>query len=200
MSLAEIATEQLKESAATIEATTLLVPHIVNAALLLVTCFKNKKKVILFGNGGSAADAQHIAAEFVGVLRRSNPRSPLNAISLATNASVLTAIVNDVGGDEVFSRQLEACAHPWDIAIGISTSGNSENILRTLKKAKDIGLRTIGLLGGTGGSIASEVDIAIIVPSKDTPRIQEAHITIGHIICDLVERKLGEEGFLNAGT
>ena len=188
--------KQLNEHNTIIIDTEKLIPNIIDSILLLVACFTNKKKVILFGNGGSAADAQHIAGEFVGVLRRTNPRPPLNAITLTTNTSVLTALVNDNAVDEIFTRQLEACAEPGDIAIGISTSGNSENIRLAIKQAKELGCRTIGLLGCNGGSIASEVDVAIIVPSEDTPRIQEVHITVGHIICDLVEQRLRANGVI----
>lgn len=199
MELQEEVKSQLREGASTMEAATALSPGIAYAALLVTRCFKQQGKVILFGNGGSAADAQHIAAEFVGVLRRSNMRAPLDAVALTTNTSVLTAIVNDTGGDAIFVRQLDACARPSDVAIGISTSGNSDNIYQALVRAKELGLYTIGFLGCTGGRINDVVDVSIIVPAFDTPRIQEVHITIGHILCDLVEKMLKEEGLPDAG-
>jgi len=148
-------------------------------------------KVLLFGNGGSAADAQHIAAEFVGRFAFNRPALP--ALALSVNTSCLTAIGNDYGFDLVFSRQIEALARKGDVAIGISTSGNSPNVLRAMSVARDLGLHTVALAGCTGGQLKDAVDHCICVPSNETPRIQECHILIGHIISELVERTLFDE-------
>jgi D-sedoheptulose 7-phosphate isomerase len=145
-------------------------------------------KVLLFGNGGSAADAQHIAAEFVN--RFSMERPPLPAISLTTDSSILTSISNDYSFAEVFAKQIKALAKPGDIAMGISTSGNSANIVRAFEVARELGLVTVALTGHSGGAIAEMTDYALIVPSRKTPRIQEVHITVGHVICEMVERLL----------
>ena len=145
-------------------------------------------KVLLFGNGGSAADAQHIAAEFVN--RFSMERPPLPAISLTTDSSILTSISNDYSFSEVFAKQIKALARTGDIAMGISTSGNSANIVRAFEVARELGLVTVALTGHSGGAIAEMADYALIVPSKKTPRIQEVHITVGHVICEMVERLL----------
>lgn len=145
-------------------------------------------KVVLFGNGGSAADAQHIACELAGRFKKK--RRGLPAIALTTNTSALTAIANDYSYDEVFSRQVEGIVGKGDIAVGISTSGNSVNVIKGVKAAREKGALTVGLTGATGGKLGKIVDICIKVPSNDTPRIQEAHITIGHIICQLVEEAL----------
>ena len=155
---------------------------------ILVDALEQGNKAFLFGNGGSAADAQHIAAELVG--RFAFDRPPLPAIALSVNSSCVTAIGNDYGFEQVFSRQLEALARAGDVAIGISTSGNSANVLHALATAKKIGLYTIALTGGTGGRLIGIVDHCICVPSTDTPRIQECHILIGHIIAELVEREI----------
>ena len=149
------------------------------------------KKVLLMGNGGSAADAQHIAAELVSRFKKE--RKAIPAISLSTDTSILTAIGNDYGFEKVFERQIEALGNKGDVVIGISTSGNSENVYRAMKLAKEMGLKTIGLLGNDGGKIKDFSDIPLIVPSKNTPRIQEAHITIEHIICEGVEKKIYEQ-------
>jgi D-sedoheptulose 7-phosphate isomerase len=146
------------------------------------------RKVLLFGNGGSAADAQHIAAEWVGRYRRD--RRALPAIALTVNASSLTAIANDFNFEQVFARQVEALGAPGDIAIGISTSGDSPNVLRGVEAAKVTSMITVGLTGRTGGSLKTLVDYCLRVPSDDTPRIQEAHILLGHILCEYVEEAL----------
>src|SRR6266481_36501 len=158
---------------------------------LLVDALKQGKKALLFGNGGSAADAQHIAAELVG--RFAFDRPALAALALSLNSSCVTAIGNDYGFDQVFSRQLETLARPGDIAIGISTSGNSANVLCAMSTAKKIGLKTIALTGRSGGSLKNAVDYCICAPSSETPRIQECHILIGHIISELVEREIFHE-------
>ncbi len=145
-------------------------------------------KILLFGNGGSAADAQHIAAEFVN--RFTMERPPLPAISLTTDVSVLTSISNDYSFSEVFAKQLKAIGRTGDVAIGISTSGNSANVVRAFEVAKEIGIITVALTGNNGGTIAEMADHSLVVPSNNTPRIQEVHITVGHVICEMVEHLL----------
>ncbi len=159
--------------------------NIEKAANAIIASLESGGKLLVFGNGGSAADSQHIAAELVGRFRKE--RKALAAIALSTNSSSVTAIANDYGYDVVFARQVEALAKPGDVALGISTSGNSKNVIEGLRKAKGIGCRAIGLIGGDGGKMKKECEIAIVVSSKDTPRVQEAHIMIGHIICELIE-------------
>jgi len=155
---------------------------------MLVDALRNGKKILLMGNGGSAADAQHFAAEMVG--RFLMERKALPAIALTTDTSILTAVGNDYGFDEIFERQVEALAEPGDVVFGISTSGKSVNVKRAIEAGKNIGAKTLGLLGCDGGDIASVVDLHLTVPSTETPRIQEAHLVIIHIICDLVEKGL----------
>ena len=145
--------------------------------------------ILWCGNGGSAADSQHLAAEFVGRFKKD--RKALRSIALTTDTSVLTCIANDYSYEDIFSRQLEALARTGDVLIVISTSGNSENILRALKTAKELGVKTIALLGKDGGLAEAHADLAIVIPSVSTARIQEAHILIGHILCDLIEQELG---------
>lgn len=159
--------------------------NIEKASKSIIGALKDGKKLLIFGNGGSAADSQHMAAELVGRFRME--RKALPAIALTTNTSTLTAIANDYGYDVVFSRQIEALGVKGDVALGISTSGNSKNVIEALKKARSIGLKTIALSGGDGGNMKKESDISIIVASKDTPRVQESHIMIAHIICAIVE-------------
>ena len=158
---------------------------------LLIDAFRRGRKVILFGNGGSAADAQHIAAEFVG--RFAFDRAALPALALSVNTSCITAVGNDYGFDLVFSRQIEALGHAGDVAIGISTSGNSPNVIEAVSVAKKMGLHTIALSGNSGGKLKDAVDHCICVPSNETPRIQECHILIGHIISELVEKAIFHE-------
>jgi len=158
----------------------------------LIRAYQAGRKVLLFGNGGSAADAQHIAAELAGKYYMN--RRPLPAEALTVNTSALTAIGNDYGFEQIFARQVEALGNPGDIAIGISTSGNSPNVIEGIRVAKRKGMITIGLTGANGGQLKNEVDYCICVPSKDTPRIQEAHILIGHIWCELIERALFGNG------
>jgi D-sedoheptulose 7-phosphate isomerase len=163
---------------------------------ILVSAFKQGNKVLLFGNGGSAADAQHIAAELVGRFAFDRPALP--ALALSVNTSCVTAIGNDYGFDQVFSRQIEALARPGDVAIGISTSGNSANVVRAMSAARKMGLRTIALTGRTGGTLRDTVDHCICIPSDESPRIQECHILIGHIISELVEGEIfREEGHIS---
>lgn len=154
----------------------------------IISCYRRGNKVIIFGNGGSAADAQHMVAELVGRYKRE--RRALNAIALTTNTSTITALGNDYGYNIVFSRQLESCAEKGDVVIGISTSGRSRNVIEAIHVAKQLGCITIGFTGGDGGELKKIVDYCICIPSDDTPRIQEMHITVIHIICDLVERKI----------
>lgn len=155
---------------------------------LIAKSLKAKGKVILFGNGGSAADAQHIAAEFVG--RFKLERHGLPSISLTANTSTLTSIGNDYGFEEIFSRQIEALAGKDDIIIGISTSGNARNVIAGILEAKKQGIKTIAMTGSDGGQLAPLADISLIVPSENTARVQEVHITIGHILCEIAEDKL----------
>jgi D-sedoheptulose 7-phosphate isomerase len=155
---------------------------------LVVKAFKAGHKVLLFGNGGSAADAQHIAAEFVN--RFLIERPPLPAIALTTDTSILTSISNDYGYADSFSKQVKALGREGDVAVGISTSGAAQNVIKAIKVAKEMGLKTVGFAGGDGGELAKLVDIALVVDSQSTPRIQEVHITIGHVLCEMVDRML----------
>ena len=181
--------KQLKESAEVKNAVAeSLSGKIARAAELIYTAFAGGNKVFFIGNGGSAADAQHIAAEFVGHFKKD--RRPLPALALTTNTSNLTAIGNDYNFDAVFARQQEAFLKNGDALVAISTSGNSPNVLEAVKLAKKLGAKTIGFIGKGGGALKDLVDLALTIPSDDTQRIQESHITIGHIICDLVEEKL----------
>jgi D-sedoheptulose 7-phosphate isomerase len=166
---------------------------LLSAAQHLATCFASGHKLLIFGNGGSAADAQHIAAEFVN--RFAVERKPLPALALSTDTSILTSISNDYSFDEVFSKQIKALGRKDDIALGISTSGNSKNVILAVETARDMGLYTVGLTGCGGGELAHCCDLAIVVDSRVTPRIQEAHITAGHILCELVDRILFPEAF-----
>ena len=153
----------------------------------IIKCFKRGNKIIIFGNGGSAADAQHIVAEFIG--RFQKERKSLPAISLTTDSSIITSLANDYSYDIVFSRQCESLVSKGDVVIGISTSGKSKNVEEGIKAAKKKGAITIGLLGGDGGTIKNTVDISIVVLSTNTARIQEVHRVIYHIICDVVENE-----------
>jgi D-sedoheptulose 7-phosphate isomerase len=170
-----------------------------NASLVAETAtrmaagLRDGRKVLLFGNGGSAADAQHIAAEFVG--RFLPDRIPLPAISLATDTSALTALGNDYGYNTVFSRQVQALGNPGDIAIGISTSGNSPSVVEALEVARSKNLFTIGFTGQGGGKMLGKADVLFCVPTKMTPRVQETHITLGHVLCELIDRELFPEAY-----
>jgi D-sedoheptulose 7-phosphate isomerase len=163
---------------------------ILEAAKMIAETFKAGRKVLLFGNGGSAADCQHIAAEFMN--RFLIERPPLPAIALTTDTSILTSISNDYAFDDVFSKQIKALGKKGDIAFGISTSGSSPNVLKAFRVAKKQGMVTIALVG-EGGKAASLADIALCVPSKSTPRIQEAHVVVGHILCELTDNLLFRE-------
>ena len=159
--------------------------RIVQVAQLIGGAFQAGHKVLLFGTGGSSTDAAHIAAEFVGRYKRE--RAPLPAIALATDIAAITCIANDYGFEELFARQVRAHGQRGDVAIAISTSGNSPNVLKGIEAAKALGLTTIAWTGGTGGKLAGMVDYAFVVPSTLTARIQESHITLGHVLCELIE-------------
>jgi len=159
--------------------------------LAIIKCYRAGGKVVIFGNGGSAADAQHIATELVS--RFEKERKSLNAISLTTNTSSLTAIANDYSFDKIFSRQVESTVRKGDVVIAISTSGNSENVIDGAKQSKKQGATIVGFLGCDGGKLKKLCDIPLIVPSKNTARIQEVHITVGHIICKLVEDEVARQ-------
>ncbi|MGE5307618.1 MAG: SIS domain-containing protein [Deltaproteobacteria bacterium] len=164
------------------------IENIIDISSAVIECLKKGGKLLIFGNGGSASDSQHIAAELVG--RFSRERAGLPAVALTVNTSVLTAVANDYGYEFVFSRQVEALAQKNDIAMGISTSGKAKNVAAGLKQARKMGLKTIALTGGDGGELVKIADLSLTVPSSVTARIQEAHITIGHIICELAEQAL----------
>ena len=171
------------------------IPLILTGADMLVTCITSGHKILIFGNGGSAADAQHIAAEFVNRFQIERP--PLAAIALTTDTSIITSIGNDYNFDDIFSKQINALGKKDDIAIGLSTSGSSKNVIQAIHAAGKIGMFTMGLTG-RGGELAESVDLAFAVESDITARIQEAHITLGHILCDLVERILFPEKIGNS--
>ena len=166
---------------------------VLDAARLLVDVFQAGGKVLIFGNGGSAADAQHLVAEFVNRFQVERP--PLAALALTTDTSILTAVGNDYEFREIFAKQVRALGKPGDLAWGISTSGNSPNVAAALTTARELGLKTLALSGGDGGPVAAAADAALVVPSRNTPRIQEVHITLGHVLCDLVDYLLFPEKF-----
>ena len=174
------------ESARLIDESNELHSEILTAVNLIRKCLKNNKKVILFGNGGSAADAQHVAAEFIGRFKKN--RISLPAISLTTDSSIITSVGNDYSFADIFSRQCESLVKNGDVIIAISTSGDSKNVLNGIKASKKNGENIIGLLGNKGGAIKKNADISIIIRSNSTPRIQEVHRVILHIICELVEK------------
>jgi D-sedoheptulose 7-phosphate isomerase len=167
-----------------------MTPDIMKAAAAIAESFKAGGKVLIFGNGGSAADAQHIAAEFMN--RFLIERPPLPAVALTTDTSILTSISNDYAFDEVFAKQVKALGKKGDVAVGISTSGSSPNVIKAFRVAKKAGLTTIAL-AAEGGKIASMADIGLCVPSKSTPRIQEAHIAVAHVLCELIDTLLFKE-------
>ncbi|MHB8155001.1 MAG: D-sedoheptulose-7-phosphate isomerase [Candidatus Omnitrophota bacterium] len=167
------------------------IDQIEQIAQLMIDCLKKDGKVIVFGNGGSASDSQHIAAELVGRFKKD--RSALAGIALTTNTSILTSLANDYGYDVVFSRQVEALGKKNDVVLGISTSGKAKNVALGIKQAKKMGIKTVALSGGDGGDIVKLADVSLVVPSKITARIQEAHITIAHIICEMIEQELCQE-------
>lgn len=166
-------------------------------ATLLVDCLRSGGKILLCGNGGSAADCQHVAAEFTNLLRQEFARPALAAIALTTDTSFLTANANDFGFEVVFARQVEALGQPGDVLIAISTSGNSPNVVRATSRARQLGLHTVALTGHTGGRLADLAEVLIQVPSNNVQHIQETHIAIGHILCLLAECALFETDHLN---
>ncbi|HJZ67643.1 MAG TPA: D-sedoheptulose 7-phosphate isomerase [Blastocatellia bacterium] len=161
---------------------------VARAAELIISSVRAGGKVLTFGNGGSAADAQHIAAELVNRLNYDRP--PIAAIALTTDTSILTSVGNDSSFDELFERQVRALGRAGDVALAISTSGNSPNVLHAVEAARELGVKTIALTGRDGGKLAKSVDLALVVNSRSTQRIQETHITIGHILCELAEDAL----------
>jgi D-sedoheptulose 7-phosphate isomerase len=171
---------------------------LISLARCVAECFASNHKLLLFGNGGSAADAQHIAAEFVN--RFAVERRPLPAMALTTDTSVMTSISNDYSFDDIFSKQIEALGQKDDMALAISTSGNSRNVILAVETARQLGLYTVSLTGAGGGELGRCCDLALIVESKSTPRIQESHALAGHLLCELVERILFPESFGNART
>jgi D-sedoheptulose 7-phosphate isomerase len=175
---ARVQKEFLKEGADSITA----------VAEVLIRAFRNGRKVLFFGNGGSAADAQHLAAEFVNRFRFDRPALP--ALALTTDTSVLTSIANDAAFDTVFSRQVEALGRDADVAVGLSTSGESPNVIEGMRAARKGGLVTVAFTGAGGGHLRLEADYCLMVPSDDTPRVQEMHVLAGHAICEIVERTL----------
>ena len=167
------------------------IASIVQAARISAEALLGGRKILVFGNGGSAADAQHLAAELVGKFRQF--RRPLKALALTTDTSVLTAIGNDFGFEEIYSRQVSAIADKGDVVIAISTSGRSKNVLRGAEEARKCGATTIALTGANGADLAGICDHTVSVPSDDVQRIQECHVLVSHILCEIIERKLGEQ-------
>jgi D-sedoheptulose 7-phosphate isomerase len=163
-------------------------PKFLETINLISQAFERGNKLFLFGNGGSAADAQHIAAEFVN--RYIIDRPPLPAIALTTDTSILTSVSNDSAFQEIFAKQVKALGKEGDVAIGLSTSGNSSNVIKAFEVAREMGIKTVALAGNDGGMLARIADIAMIVPSSSTPRIQETHILVAHILCEMVEHQL----------
>ena len=163
-------------------------PKLLEVIKLVSHAFEAGNKLFFFGNGGSAADAQHIAAEFVN--RYIMDRPPLPAIALTTDTSVLTSISNDMAFIEIFSRQIKALGKEGDVAVGISTSGNSPNVIKAFEVAKEMGMKTVALTGNDGGILAKLADLSLVVSSNSTPRIQETHILVGHLLCEMVEHQL----------
>jgi D-sedoheptulose 7-phosphate isomerase len=159
-------------------------------AKLFIEALKNKGKIIFMGNGGSAADAQHLAAELVGRFKKE--RAPLAALALSDNTSILTAVGNDYGFDQIFVRQIEALANPSDVVVGISTSGKSPNVIKAIAKAKELGAKTVGFLGKDGGDLKPLVDLDLTIASAEAAYAQEIHILAGHIICEIVEACLAK--------
>jgi D-sedoheptulose 7-phosphate isomerase len=166
------------------------IAQIMEIAGAAIEALKKGGKLIIFGNGGSASDSQHIVAELVGRFKKD--RNALPAIALTTNTSILTALANDYGYEVVFARQIEALAQKNDLIIGISTSGKAKNVAAAIKQAKKMGLKTVALTGGDGGELAKLADMSLLIPSSVTARIQEAHIVVGHIICQLIEEAICE--------
>jgi len=173
-------------------------PQVIGAAKMLAQVFKAGGRVLIFGNGGSAADAQHLAAEFVNRFQVERP--PLAALALTTDTSILTSVANDYDFKQVFAKQVRALGRPGDLAWGISTSGNSPNVVAGFDAARELSMKTLALSGRDGGPVAAAADFALTVPSRNTPRVQEVHITIGHVLCDLVDFLLFPEKFAPLGA
>ena len=191
MDIQKFITDSLNESSETkLKIKELCFDDIIKAIDLLVECYKNGNKLLLCGNGGSAADCQHIATELMIRLSHHINRPALPAIALTTDTSNLTAGSNDIGFENVFARNVEGLGNKGDVLLAISTSGNSENVIKAVEMAHQKGMKVIGFLGGSGGKLKSLVDLPIIIPSSNTQRIQEGHITIAHIICEMVEDRL----------
>ena len=189
----DIIQTRFAESAQSIqEAAPRLGPRLEQAAQLIIQAYQKGGGVIVFGNGGSAADAQHIAGELVGRFLRNRP--PLKAIALTTDSSVLTCLANDFDYESIFARQLQANAGPHDVAVGLSTSGNSPNVIAALTMARQMGLRTIAFTGQGGGRCAALADILLDVPTAFTPHVQQVHMVMYHILCELVEARVPENG------
>jgi len=167
-----------------------MLEDILKVAVLFVECIKGGHKLLFCGNGGSAADCQHLATEFMVRLSHDVNRPAIGALALTTDSSNLTAGGNDIGFENIFSRSVEGLGNSGDILIGISTSGNSQNIINAVRKAKEMKITTIGFLGGSGGKLKKECDYSICIPSENIQRIQESHITVGHILCEITEREL----------
>lgn len=184
-------TQHIEQHLAAVQALRALEPKIARLGERMVETLRAGGKLLICGNGGSAADAQHIAAELVG--RFGHARRGLPAIALTTDTSALTSIGNDFGFDRVYARQVEALARPGDMLIGLSTSGNSKNVVEAVRTAQALDVATVGLLGGSGGVLTGMVDEALVAPSSDTPRIQECHILIGHIWCAMIDEAFRED-------
>lgn len=187
--MTDLFTRNLADQAALLQSMTGLSAAVHQAAGLCSDSLRRGGKLLFCGNGGSAADSQHLASELTG--RFIKERRPLAALALTTDSSALTCIANDYAFDEVFARQLAALGKPGDVLVAISTSGNSRNVIRAVEEARAIGLQVIGLLGRDGGALGHVCDVAVVVPSQVTARIQEAHILIGHTLCGLIEESLG---------
>ncbi|TGL36531.1 SIS domain-containing protein [Leptospira koniambonensis] len=195
MNLKEIASKQIQDSIETKKAVLdTLLPEIEEAGKIASEVLKKGSTILFCGNGGSSCDASHIAAELVVRYKSGNERRALPALSLSADSAVLTACSNDYGYEFVFSRQVEAFGKPGDLLVGLSTSGNSKNVIAALESAKKIGMKTISFLGGDGGKMKGMADLDLIIPRKETARIQESHILIGHILCSIVEYELFQLG------
>lgn len=187
----EFIKESLKESSEIkLKVLEICYDDIIKISDIIVDCIRKGNKLLFCGNGGSAADCQHLATEFMVRLSHDVKRPAIGAIALTTDSSNITAGGNDIGFENIFARNVEGIGNKGDVLIGISTSGNSENIIHAVKKAKEKGIISVGLLGKTGGKLKSECDYSVCVPSENIQRIQESHITIGHILCEITEREI----------
>jgi D-sedoheptulose 7-phosphate isomerase len=191
IAIQDVLNHSINEHLSLVSSVAQFTPDISNIVLMIMDAFRRGNKLLIFGNGGSAADAQHIASELVG--RFITERAALPAIALTTDTSILTSVGNDYGYEHIFSRQVEAIAKPSDVVLGISTSGNSGNVFKALVAARQLDCRTIGLLGNDGGKIKDITDASIIIPSKDAARVQEMHILIGHLLCEAIDYAIALE-------